>query len=230
MDSEKVAAIVPAFNEEKNIASVLKILVSSEKLDEVIVVDDGSKDKTAEVSEQLGAKVLRLEKNIGKARAMRRGVESTDANIIAFFDADLLGLNSFHVDSLVNPVLNDQVVMTEGVRDRWWGLPALLDKMFPIMFAICGERVIRREILMHIPEKYIRNMTDGIVMNYYCRINALPVAFVPLNGLDIVVKEKKVGILRALILRIKMVAEFVKIRIIISINKKDFYVQKNNIR
>lgn len=226
MVKEKVAAVVPAFNEEKNIGSVVKVLLSSRKLDEVIVVDDGSQDKTAKVAEQCGAKVIRLKKNIGKARAMRKGVESAKAEIIAFFDADLIGLNKHHIDYLVDPVVRGEVVMSEGIRDRWWGLPALIDKIFPVMFAICGERAIQKYVFMDIPEKYIHNMTDGVVMNYYCKVNNLSVAFVPLKGLNIFVRESKVGIIKAFISRIDMVIEFIKIRIVISLNKKDFICLK----
>ena len=226
MGKEKVAAIIPAFNEEKNIANVLKVLLSSKGLGEIIVVDDGSRDNTVEIAKRLGARVVHLKKNVGKARAMRKGVESTDAQIIAFFDADLIGLTKDHVHSLLEPVINNNVAMSQGVRDRWWGLPALIDKIFPVTFAISGERVIRRFVLMDIPETYIHNLTDGLVMNYYCQVNELAVAFIPLKGLNIFVKENKVGIVRAFIARIKMIIEFITTRITISLNKKDFICSK----
>ncbi len=225
---EKITAIVPAFNEEKNIGKVLKVLLTSKKLDEVIVVDDGSEDKTANVAEHFGANVISLKKNVGKAKAMRKGVENTDAEIIAFFDADLIGLSDHHINCLIDPVVRGQAVMSEGIRDRWWGLPALIDKMFPVTFAISGERVIKKFVFMDIPQKYIHNMTDGVVMNYYCEVNKLPIAFVLLKGLDIVVKENKIGIARALISRINMIIEFIKIRIMISLNKKDFKLNRVN--
>jgi len=231
MVKEKVAAVVPAFNEEKNIGSVLKVLLLSKKLNEIIVVDDGSKDNTAQVAESFGIRVIKLEKNLGKAKAMRKGVESTNAEIIAFFDADLIGLNENHINCLIDPVLKGEAIMTEGIRDRWWGLPKLIDKLFPVTFAISGERVIRKFVLMNIPQKYIHNMTDGIVMNYYCKVNHLPVKFIPLKGLNIIIKENKMGIIKAFISRINMVMEFIKIRIMILLSKKDFiYVQKNNTR
>ncbi len=92
MNEARVAAVIPAYNEEKNIADVLKALLKSPELDEIIVVDDGSKDKTAEISEKLGVKVIRLSGNQGKGRAMQEGLKATQTEIIVFFDADLLGL------------------------------------------------------------------------------------------------------------------------------------------
>ena len=79
---------------------------------------------------------------------------------------------------------------------------------------------------MDIPQKYIHNMTDGMVMNYYCKVNNMPFNFVLLKGLDIIVKESKIGVVKALVSRIKMAVEFIKIRIIISLNKKDFICSK----
>lgn len=82
----KVAAIVPALNEEKNIGRVLKVLIESKDLNEVIVVDDGSTDNTSGISREMGAKVIRLEKigGSGKANAMKEGIKNTDADIIVF--------------------------------------------------------------------------------------------------------------------------------------------------
>ena len=84
--------IVPAFNEEKNIEEVLKVLMGSKDLDEVILVDDGSTDKTAKIAEKLGAKVVKLQKNEGKGNAMKQGFKAANASVGIFFDADLIGL------------------------------------------------------------------------------------------------------------------------------------------
>ena len=218
---------------KEKILRALDVLLSVKEIDQVIVVDDGSTDQTAAVARQTGATVLQLEKNVGKASAMRKGVQATDADIILFCDADVLGFKKEHALALLEPIIKGSVVMAEGIRDRWFGLPKLMDRLFPVMFAICGERAVRRFVFMDVPETYIDNMTDGIVMNYYCHVNKLPVAFIPLQGLDVIVKEKKYGLWKGLFYRFKMVLEFIKIRIIIGLHKKEFiktYVQKNYIR
>lgn len=222
MENNKVSAIVPAFNEEARVANVLKVLLSSKYLDEVVLVDDGSTDNTAKIGKQFGAKVILLPENMGKARAMREGLKSTDADVIVFFDADLVGLKETHIISLLKPVIEGRAVMCVGIRDRWWGLPKIMYKIFPVFFAIAGERSIKREVLHFIPEKFVLNMTDGIVMNYYCKINRLPVEFVYLPGLDIVIKEKKRGMVYGLAERLKMIIEFIKVRIMVFINKEEF--------
>ena len=54
MKNKKIAAIVPALNEEANVERVLRVLLSSKDINQVILVDDGSTDKTTEVSRKAG--------------------------------------------------------------------------------------------------------------------------------------------------------------------------------
>lgn len=85
------SVIVPAYNEEKNVASVIKdILKLKREYDiEIIVVDDGSKDKTAEVAKKAGAdKIISYKKNRGKGAAFRAGIEAAKGEFIVQIDAD----------------------------------------------------------------------------------------------------------------------------------------------
>ncbi len=167
----KVAAIVPALNEEKTIAKVLEVLLKSKDLDEIIVVDDGSTDRTAEISRKMGAKVISLPKKggSGKGNAMKQGVKNTDADIIVFFDADLKGFCLEHISSLVQPILKNQAVMSVGLRDRWQGLPELFVKIDPLL-AIAGERAMKRVIFENIPQEFIKDFWVETVLNYYCLV------------------------------------------------------------
>jgi len=82
-------AIVPAHNEEKDIENVIKSLKNFVK--KIIVVDDGSKDKTSKIAEKNGAIVLKHIVNLGKGAAMRTGIEKAkqmNAKSVIFVDAD----------------------------------------------------------------------------------------------------------------------------------------------
>ncbi len=70
-DSTKVCAIIPAYNEEDTIASVVK--ETREYVDDVFVIDDGSTDNTAEAARKAGAKVLKHVVNRGIGAAQRTG-------------------------------------------------------------------------------------------------------------------------------------------------------------
>jgi len=68
-------AVIPAYNEEVSIGSV--VVQAKQYVDRVIVVDDGSADRTAEVARLAGAEVIRLEQNTGKAYALLLGLKSS---------------------------------------------------------------------------------------------------------------------------------------------------------
>jgi glycosyltransferase involved in cell wall biosynthesis len=81
--------ILPALNEESAITVVLGEL--AEHLGdgyEIIVVDDGSNDRTATVAEAAGARVIRHQRNLGKGAAMASGVEAALGDTVIFMDAD----------------------------------------------------------------------------------------------------------------------------------------------
>lgn len=224
----KVAAIVPALNEEANIGNVLKALLESEELDEVILVDDGSTDRTAEIGRELGAKVISLPQKggSGKGNAMKQGVLNTDAEMIAFFDADLKNLSVENVSLLVEPVLKRQAVMSVGIRERrgWGKISEFFIKIDPL-FAIAGERVMERRVFESIPADLMRGFMVETAMNYYCLANNLKVCYLKLKGISITIKEKKWGFFKGFIGRLKMFWELFKIRVIIFRRKKEFKIK-----
>jgi len=68
---DKVLALIPCFNEEATIASI--VIKTKRHVDEVLVVDDGSKDETVDIARQVGATVISHKKNGGKAAAIKTG-------------------------------------------------------------------------------------------------------------------------------------------------------------
>ncbi|HUV81198.1 MAG TPA: glycosyltransferase family 2 protein [Patescibacteria group bacterium] len=224
MNEMKVAAIIPAYNEEKNIAEVLKTLLKSPEIDEIIVVDDGSKDKTTEISEKLGVKVIRSAGNQGKGRAMQEGLKATQAGIIVFFDADLIGLQPVHVSSLVRPVLENKAQMAVGIRERggWKGKFATFLIKIDSLSAVAGERALKRFIFESLPQSFIEGFAVETGLNYFCLKKKLKVAYVHLKGLDITIKEKKWGFWKGFSNRLKMLWQLLKIRMIILFSRKEF--------
>jgi glycosyltransferase involved in cell wall biosynthesis len=98
----KISAIVPAYNEAERIGAVLEPLLAAPSVDEIVVVDDGSTDGTAEVAQRYGVKVVRLGENRGKGAAMAAGVREANGDTLLFLDADLTGLTPKHLEDLVN--------------------------------------------------------------------------------------------------------------------------------
>jgi polyisoprenyl-phosphate glycosyltransferase len=100
----KASVVIPAYNEELTIENVIDACRGSLLIDEIIVVNDGSEDKTALLAEKAGAQVLSYGKNMGKAYAIVFGAKHAKNNVLLLLDADLLGLSTKHVESLILPV------------------------------------------------------------------------------------------------------------------------------
>ena len=220
----KVAAIVPALNEEDNVGNVLRALLAAKELDEVILVDGGSKDRTPEIGRQLGVKVIIFANSAeGKGGAMLEGLKNTSADIVAFFDADLKNLSPSHVSQLLEPVFKKEAKMAVGIRERRGAgkIAELMIKIDPLT-AIAGERAMERLVFERVPIDFIKGFMVETSLNYYCLVNNLPVRYVKLKGLSITIKEKKWGILKGFWERIKMFWQLFKIRILILKRKKEF--------
>lgn len=112
-----VSAVVPAFNEERRVAETVRALRSSGAADEVIVVDDGSRDRTAAVAEAAGARVLRLVDNRGKGEALNRGAALARGDVLLFVDADL-GETAAEAARLVEVVRAGEADMAVAVFPR----------------------------------------------------------------------------------------------------------------
>lgn len=80
-----ISVVIPAYNEERRLGSVLEKI---EGCDEVIVVDDGSKDDTVGIARKHGALVIRHGTNLGKGAAMATGAKAANGDSIVFLDAD----------------------------------------------------------------------------------------------------------------------------------------------
>lgn len=85
----ELSIIIPAFNEEAAIAKTVEaILALKLESSELMVVDDGSTDKTADVAEQAGARVIRHAYNIGNGAAVKTGIRSARGRVLVFLDGD----------------------------------------------------------------------------------------------------------------------------------------------
>lgn len=192
---QAVAAIVAAYNEEPTIGPVIETLVKSKLFRDVIVISDGSTDRTAEVAKQAGASLVhQFPWKHGKGAAMMHGVSHTDAPVLFFADADLIGLAAEHLKKILEPVLSGKLSMCVGIRDRG----KVMMKVSSHMPLIGGERALNRWIFEDIPDKYLQGFMVEVALNYYCRAHKLPYGTVELPGLKIRRKMQKVGFKKGL--------------------------------
>jgi glycosyltransferase involved in cell wall biosynthesis len=188
------SCIVPAFNEAARITSVLSAICSAQLVDEIIVVDDGSEDDTAEVAaSHNGALVTRLPRNLGKAGAMCVGARRAKNDVLVFLDADLLHLTPQHVDRLVAPVLAGEADMTVG---QFWSGSPFVTAWMRFCPAISGQRAMRTADFLAIPDLTSARFGVEVVITRYAAARRLRTRYVHLPRITHVVKERKRGVVR----------------------------------
>ncbi len=117
----KLSIIIPAYNEEKTIASVIDTIpkeFSSIDMVEVIVIDDGSTDKTVEIAKKCGAKVFSFKKNQGLAKAISFGFSKcieNDSDIMIILDADNQ-YDSTEIPLILKPIIEKKADVVLGDR------------------------------------------------------------------------------------------------------------------
>jgi len=199
----RVAAIVPAFNEQASLADVVSALKATAQVDEVIVVSDGSTDETAAIGRALGVKTIHHKRNIGKAVAMATGVAHTQAPLLVFVDGDILNLSSYVVEMLISPVASGQAAMNIGLRNRGWLVNAVHRRTGPLL---SGIRCLRREVFEAVPEEYLAGYRIETALNWACDRLGLRCQTTVLYALKHLVKEKKRGLLAGARARLDMFA------------------------
>ncbi len=169
----QVSVCLPARDEEATIGAIVAALVGELQerhplLDEVIVVDDGSRDGTAWQARSAGARVVRSARR-GKGAAMQKGLRASSGDIVVFCDADVRDFDTDFVLGLAGPLLtHDELGFVKGFYDRPYEgrhdqggrvtelvAKPLLRTLFPALSWLCqplaGECAGRRDVLAHVP-------------------------------------------------------------------------------
>jgi glycosyltransferase involved in cell wall biosynthesis len=120
-DSAKLSVLVPVYNEEATIQTVLdRVLDLGDLIKEIIVVDDGSTDRTAERAEELArteplVRFFKLPRNQGKTAAIRYALERAEGEVIIIQDADL-EYDPSEIPEVIAPILNGVADVVYGSR------------------------------------------------------------------------------------------------------------------
>lgn len=181
--------VIPARNEERTIADVVLACHGCAYSRDVIVVDDASTDRTAELAEAVGARVIRRQRGGSKAHAMEAGVRAGDADAVLFVDADLLGLRSYHLDAICKPFVEGRAVMSIGTFDYGIWNPLVL--RFP---PTTGERVVPRWVFDAVPPSKLEGYTIEVMLNEVVAEARLPTSARVMKGVTHRTKRDKFGV------------------------------------
>ncbi|MFA6463359.1 MAG: glycosyltransferase family 2 protein [Candidatus Shapirobacteria bacterium] len=111
----KISVIIPFYNEGPQIKNIVGELQKSELKPEIIIVNDGSLPQYSQNLQHIeNITLINHPQNRGKSQALVTGLKSTQADIVVFFDGDLINLKTGHLKAMVDPIINDQVDMVIG--------------------------------------------------------------------------------------------------------------------
>ncbi|MFA5867673.1 MAG: glycosyltransferase family 2 protein [Actinomycetota bacterium] len=207
----KVIVIIPAYNEAERIGAVIGAAKACREVDDILVVDDGSKDDTVEAAKEYGVNVLALSHNIGKGGAMWSAIMATDADVVVFIDADLQGLRPKHLAALIRPMREDETLdMTAG---RFTGGRMATDMSQKFMPSINSQRAIKRSLLLKVPDFSKSRFGVETIINEYIKKNGANVLEVQLAGVSHVMKEEKDGLVKGASERAKMYGDIIKSKV-----------------
>ncbi|MFH0797951.1 MAG: glycosyltransferase family 2 protein [Candidatus Woesearchaeota archaeon] len=112
----KVSVVIPVYNEERTVAELIDKVKNVNLDKEIIVVNDGSTDRTSEIISKInGIKYFNLQQNRGKGYALREGFKQVTGDVVIVQDADL-ELNPEEYTELIKPIVNNETKIVYGSR------------------------------------------------------------------------------------------------------------------
>ncbi|MGI9169898.1 MAG: glycosyltransferase family 2 protein, partial [Caulobacteraceae bacterium] len=141
--AKRISCVVCAYNEEDRIRDILDAVNGHPALAEVIVVNDGSTDRTeALLAAYPGVRVISYAPNRGKTYALSRGIAAAAHDHLMLLDADLSGVTAADIAALAAPVIDGEAEVSLSLRRNSLGIYRRMGLDF-----VSGERVIPRRLL-----------------------------------------------------------------------------------
>jgi glycosyltransferase involved in cell wall biosynthesis len=200
-----ITCLIPAYNEEKNIENTIKSIINTNIFDEIIVIDDDSKDKTNLliknfIKDNKNIKLIKNKYNLGKTKSILKGLKYSKGELIVLIDADLRGLNKENLEKLISPVRNNELDITIGSN-----IPFVLKRF-------SGLRCLKREVFDLLDKNKLKNSRYNLeeIINEAIKKFNLRAKYVKLNGVKNIHKIKKYGLINGIKLTLQMYFEILK--------------------
>ena len=156
----ELSVVVPLYNEEDSVPALVDAIrsaLAAESSWELVLVDDGSADRTAAVAEQLSAsdsriRLIRLARNYGQTQAMQAGFDAAEGDIVVSMDGDLQN-DPADIPKLVN-TLEQGYDLVAGYRERR------------------QDKMITRKIPSWVANRLIRAITGVMIRDNGCSLKA----------------------------------------------------------
>jgi glycosyltransferase involved in cell wall biosynthesis len=141
-----LSIIIPAYNEEKTVAKIIKkvqkIRLPKNLIKEIIVIDDGSTDSTPKIIKNIkGIKYVSHNKNFGKGAAVLTGIRNSKGDFILIQDADL-EYDPKYIPHIIEPILKGKAKVVYGTRLKNYPLKILGKKRTPLITHYLGNKFL----------------------------------------------------------------------------------------
>lgn len=184
--TKTATAIIPVYNEEKTVKEMVQTVLKSKLFAQVIVVNDGSTDKSGKILKSFGKKIILINfsRNQGKSKALVAGVKKARSELVVFLDGDAVNLNKKHLLALVAPFKNKKTKVIIGY-------PKNVRKSLTFLM---GERVyFRQDLLPYLKRMRICKFGIELFLEELGRKKKWQTKHVALVGLHKLLKFDKTG-------------------------------------
>jgi glycosyltransferase involved in cell wall biosynthesis len=185
--------IIPCYNEARRVGFVLHALSQIEIIDEIICIDDGSTDGTADIVRECFSqvKLLRSENNQGKAAAVFWGACQTKCDFLLFVDADLQNFVADEFEYAISAIKNnpeiDMLILRRVNKDP-------LTRLVRGDITVTGERIVRRSDFLRVMEdQSVQGFQLEVALNQYMLEHGKEVRWHPVSSTG-VISFRKMGL------------------------------------
>lgn len=197
MKDSSCTCIVPFYNEQEGVITVLQKLASIKHFDEIILVDDGSQDKSLKLVQAFVAKhksknicIISYKKNKGKANAIKEGLKYVKSEYVCMFDSDLKGINTEEIIYMIEHITKHTEI-DMGILRRIHAKQFI--KIFYKELILSGQRILRTKDLHKVFEDRFEKYQLEVAINTYMERNKKTVVRYPFTA-ENTFKSQKRGI------------------------------------
>ncbi|WP_026461967.1 glycosyltransferase family 2 protein [Adhaeribacter aquaticus] len=198
--------IIPFYNEGYRVFQVLEVVTQIKNITQVICIDDGSTDNTADlIAENYPTvELIRLPENQGKTDAIRHGVLAALNENILLMDADLQSINKTEVEKAIQAIAqhNLDMVILRRINAPWF---VKFDRGDTLL---SGERIVKKQDLIKILNEEVNGYQIELAINLYMQRHKRDVRWIPWSATN-TYKAEKLGLLEGYKHEFKMFTDIV---------------------
>lgn len=187
----QTTCIIPFYNEEYRVFQVLEVVTQIKNITQIICVDDGSDDDTADIIQDYWPTVelIRLPYNQGKAAAIRQGLQVAKHENILLMDADLRDIDKTEIERAIQAITlhNLDMLILRRINAPWFV------KFDRGDILLSGERIVKKKDLLKVFNQEVNRYQVELAINLYMQKHKRNVGWMPWSATN-TYKSEKIGL------------------------------------